>query len=250
MNSYTFGYRNTQLSRSLNSFYFKGLVVPLLGKYLVFTITMVSISICLTIFILNIHYRTPELYKPMPRIIHNVFLIYLPKLLLMKTIEEEERTVTELKRRSLLDTGLESIKKLSTIYETSLTLNKDPVRLLPHNEKPILINIKKVAYISSSSNNREKRLAKPNKFQILIKENIFYLTEIINFLENDHKDKMVIQQWRLLANILDQVTFLLFGSAFLIGTLYIFLQAPSLYYGQFNRSETNICVVSDEDILS
>ena len=66
------------------------MVVPLLGKYLVFTITMVSISICLTIFILNIHYRTPELYKPMSDSTKNIFLIYLPKLLFMKTIDEEE----------------------------------------------------------------------------------------------------------------------------------------------------------------
>jgi hypothetical protein len=220
------------------------LVVPLLGKYLVFTITMVSISICLTIFILNIHYRTPELYSPMPRIIHDIFLIYLPKLLFMKTIIEEEKTVTELKRLSLLDSGVNSIKKLSTIYETSLTLNKDPVHLLPRNQKPFLLDMKKLKF------NKENKRAKTNKSHQLIKENIFYLTEIIRFLENDHKDKMVIQQWRLLANILDQVTFLIFGSAFLIGTLYIFLQAPSLYYGQFSRSESNICVVSDEDIFN
>ena len=180
----------------------------------------------------------------MPRIIHNIFLIYLPKLLFMKTIIQEENTVTELKRLSLLDSSMSSIKKLSTIYETSLTLSKDPVRLLPRNQKPILLNARKLTY------NKEKKGEKQNKVHQLIKENIFYLTEIIAFLENDHKDKMVIQQWRLLANILDQVTFLLFGSAFLIGTLYIFLQAPSLYYGQFSRSESNICVVSDEDILS
>jgi nicotinic acetylcholine receptor, invertebrate len=66
------------------------LVVPLLGKYLVFTITMVSLSICVTIYILNIHFRTPQLYNRMPNIIRKIFLIYLPRLLLLNNINDEE----------------------------------------------------------------------------------------------------------------------------------------------------------------
>lgn len=46
----------TLKSQSFKTIYLN-LVVPLLGKYLVFTITMVSLSICSTIYILNIHHR-------------------------------------------------------------------------------------------------------------------------------------------------------------------------------------------------
>ena len=59
------------------------LVVPLLGKYLVFTIQMVSLSIFLTIFTINIHNRTPSLHNKMPELVRNIFLNHLARFLLV-----------------------------------------------------------------------------------------------------------------------------------------------------------------------
>ncbi len=215
------------------------MVVPLLGKYLVFTITMVSISICLTIFILNIHYRTPELYKPMSDSTKNIFLIYLPKLLFMKTIDEEETTESELKRLSLLTSSYDSMKKLSSIYEKTSSFFKNSYDL-HHQLKQTELDKKKVATV------KKKKIKLSRPLKKLITENIFYLNEIINFMENDFNAKKIIQQWRLLAFVLDRVVFLLFGSAFLIGTFYIFLQAPSLYYTRV-LSDNYICVLSEDE---
>jgi nicotinic acetylcholine receptor len=39
------------------------LVIPLLGKYLLFTLILVNLSILLTIFILNLHHRKPSTHK-------------------------------------------------------------------------------------------------------------------------------------------------------------------------------------------
>ena len=39
------------------------LVIPLLGKYLLFTLILVNLSIFLTIFILNLHHRKPSTHK-------------------------------------------------------------------------------------------------------------------------------------------------------------------------------------------
>ncbi len=41
-----------------------GLVIPLIGKYLLFTMGLVSLSILKTIFVLNLHNRTPD--RPAP----------------------------------------------------------------------------------------------------------------------------------------------------------------------------------------
>ncbi len=62
------------------------LVVPLIGKYLLFTMILVTLSIMVTVFVLNIHFRSTVTHK-MPPWVKRVFLHVLPKLLLMRRPE-------------------------------------------------------------------------------------------------------------------------------------------------------------------
>jgi len=59
------------------------LVIPLLGKYLLFTLILVNLSIFLTIFILNLHHRKPSTHK-MPIWMKRVFIQILPKILFIE----------------------------------------------------------------------------------------------------------------------------------------------------------------------
>ncbi len=59
------------------------LVIPLLGKYLLFTLILVNLSIIITIIILNIHSRQYSTTH-MSSWLRNILLIYLPKMLFMK----------------------------------------------------------------------------------------------------------------------------------------------------------------------
>ena len=59
------------------------LATPLIGKYLLFTMVLVTCSIISTVFVLNIHFRTPATHVMSPWI-RELFLIVLPRLLLMK----------------------------------------------------------------------------------------------------------------------------------------------------------------------
>ncbi|CAF0856859.1 unnamed protein product [Brachionus calyciflorus] len=59
------------------------LVIPLLGKYLLFTLILVNLSILLSIFILNLHHRNPKTHK-MPLWMRNLLLEVLPKYLFIK----------------------------------------------------------------------------------------------------------------------------------------------------------------------
>lgn len=58
-------------------------VIPLLGKYLLFTLVIVNLSIIITIITLNVHFRRHPTTHMSP-LIRRILLIYLPKLLLMK----------------------------------------------------------------------------------------------------------------------------------------------------------------------
>lgn len=59
------------------------LVIPLVGEYLLFTMIFVTLSIVVTVFVLNIHYRTPTTHT-MPQWVKMVFLQLLPQVLMMK----------------------------------------------------------------------------------------------------------------------------------------------------------------------
>ena len=59
------------------------LVVPLIGKYLLFTMILVTLSIVVTVVVLNIHFRSPLTHQ-MPPWVRRVFLHVLPKLLWMR----------------------------------------------------------------------------------------------------------------------------------------------------------------------
>nr|XP_020452020.1 neuronal acetylcholine receptor subunit alpha-3-like [Monopterus albus] len=59
------------------------LVIPLIGEYLLFTMIFVTLSIVITVFVLNVHYRTPMTHT-MPEWVRTVFLGVLPRAMLMR----------------------------------------------------------------------------------------------------------------------------------------------------------------------
>uniref|UniRef100_A0A670Z0P0 Acetylcholine receptor subunit alpha n=1 Tax=Pseudonaja textilis TaxID=8673 RepID=A0A670Z0P0_PSETE len=58
------------------------LVIPLIGEYLLFTMLFVTLSIVITVFVLNVHYRTPRTHT-MPEWVRVVFLKFLPRIMFM-----------------------------------------------------------------------------------------------------------------------------------------------------------------------
>jgi nicotinic acetylcholine receptor, invertebrate len=54
------------------------LTVPLLGKYLLFTMVLVTLSVVVTIAVLNVNFRSPVTHKMAPWV-NKVFIKTLPK---------------------------------------------------------------------------------------------------------------------------------------------------------------------------
>lgn len=67
------------------------LVIPLIGEYLLFTMIFVTLSIVITVFVLNVHYRTPKTHT-MPGWVRSVFLGMLPRVMFMtRPVREPEK---------------------------------------------------------------------------------------------------------------------------------------------------------------
>jgi len=59
------------------------LVVPLLGKFVLFTMILDTFSICVTVVVLNVHFRSPQTHTMAPWV-RRVFIHILPRLLVMR----------------------------------------------------------------------------------------------------------------------------------------------------------------------
>uniref|UniRef100_A0A8B9HSY1 Cholinergic receptor, nicotinic, alpha 4b n=1 Tax=Astyanax mexicanus TaxID=7994 RepID=A0A8B9HSY1_ASTMX len=59
------------------------LVIPLIGEYLLFTMIFVTLSIIITVFVLNVHHRSSRTHR-MPHWVRQLFLQLVPRYLFMK----------------------------------------------------------------------------------------------------------------------------------------------------------------------
>uniref|UniRef100_A0A182MCM3 Nicotinic acetylcholine receptor alpha 1 subunit n=1 Tax=Anopheles culicifacies TaxID=139723 RepID=A0A182MCM3_9DIPT len=65
------------------------LTVPLLGKYLLFTMMLVTLSVVVTIAVLNVNFRSPVTHRMAPWV-HRVFIELLPKVLCIERPKKED----------------------------------------------------------------------------------------------------------------------------------------------------------------
>ncbi|XP_071403658.1 neuronal acetylcholine receptor subunit alpha-2-like, partial [Centroberyx affinis] len=68
------------------------LVIPLIGEYLLFTMIFVTLSIVITVFVLNVHHRSSATHA-MPRWVRALFLSAVPRWLCMKRPPPDLRSV-------------------------------------------------------------------------------------------------------------------------------------------------------------
>ncbi|CAG0922816.1 unnamed protein product [Notodromas monacha] len=81
------------------------LSVPLLGRYLLFTMFMVGASVLLTILVLNIHYRKPSTHRMAPWV-RQFFIHMFPKAMCMNTPDELKEGSPRKKKKKKSKTGM------------------------------------------------------------------------------------------------------------------------------------------------
>ncbi|XP_060895341.1 neuronal acetylcholine receptor subunit alpha-3 isoform X2 [Labrus mixtus] len=92
------------------------LVIPLIGEYLLFTMIFVTLSIVITVFVLNVHYRTPKT-NTMPCWVRTVFLGLLPKVMFMIRPEREPENVTVASSAQMIHSRPCAIHSSSTLQK-------------------------------------------------------------------------------------------------------------------------------------
>ncbi|XP_013406862.1 acetylcholine receptor subunit alpha-like 1 [Lingula anatina] len=177
------------------------LVVPLIGKYLLFTMILVSLSIIVTVVVLNVHFRSPSTHVMSPWV-KKVFLQILPRLLMMRRpTPEGEKTPKVMVR----------------------TCNGVEVREIfgdrRHSREESLLR----------GQDDRNSVLKNRKYSSEVRRALEGVAFISDHLKSEDLEDMVKEDWRYVAMVLDRLFLWIFTTACLVGTLGIILQAPTLY---------------------
>ncbi|KAJ0178750.1 hypothetical protein K1T71_005525 [Dendrolimus kikuchii] len=175
------------------------LVVPLLGKYLIFAMILVSISICVTVVVLNVHFRSPQTHRMAPWV-KRVFIHILPRLLFMKRPQYKFDTTSCLVHGSSEGGGAGLGGLAGASEEEVLSPVPDPPPGFSHSACPPEVH--KTCFC------------------------VRFIAEHTRMLEDSTKVK---EDWKYVAMVLDRLFLWIFTLAVLVGTAGIILQAPTLY---------------------
>lgn len=197
------------------------LAVPLLGKYLLFTMSLVTSSIWVTVCVLNVHFRSPSTHKMSP-CMRKVFLQWMPKLLIMRrttySVPEYDDNQPPRGYTSEMEIQLNMMEPFRTDFKVT---NRDPSSVLQNPDQ----DEKMKAHSSMTfSKNMTPRSLSQNVLEAL--QGVRFIAQHIRDAD---KDKEIIEDWKFISMVLDRFFLWVFTIACIGGTCGIIFQAPSLY---------------------
>jgi nicotinic acetylcholine receptor len=235
------------------------LVVPLLGKFVLFTMILDTFSICVTVVVLNIHFRSPQTHTMAPWV-RRVFIHILPRLLVMRRPQPQNKMFINHTHQEkyigkpcngidLPDMNYDAIKReLLPMLNNKEFHNKE--EHIDHHGSGIRGYMSEdkrnngMSFETSSCKLHGEFTFNPT-FSPLAGSNIFdaaddsfcpelvravegvrYIAEITRREEDSNKVK---EDWKYVAMVLDRLFLWIFTIAVIVGTAGIILQAPTLY---------------------
>jgi len=201
------------------------LVVPLLGKFVLFTMILDTFSICVTVVVLNVHFRSPQTHTMAPWV-RRVFIHILPRLLVMRRPGNHESTVIK-----------EDIDKKIVECETTLISGEYKYchAIQDFRKKPTGSGLERTMYddvgvLISNKLDFDDNIMLTNQLSCSeiyrALDGVRYIAECTKREEDSNKVK---EDWKYVAMVLDRLFLWIFTVAVLVGSAGIILQAPALY---------------------
>ncbi|KFQ58770.1 Neuronal acetylcholine receptor subunit alpha-2, partial [Pelecanus crispus] len=172
------------------------LVIPLIGEYLLFTMIFVTLSIIITVFVLNVHHRSPSTHT-MPHWVRSFFLDFIPRWLFMKrppALPPPEGTAGHQGAQCRYGCGRQAGK----------TSGVSAPRVPPKEEEEV-------------GSDRERMLS-PSILKAL--QGVQYIAD---HLRAEDADFSVKEDWKYVAMVIDRIFLWMFIIVCLLGTVGLFL---------------------------
>ncbi|KAG8199973.1 hypothetical protein JTE90_006217 [Oedothorax gibbosus] len=206
------------------------LAMPLLGKYLLFTMILVTLSVVFAVAVLNVHFRSPSFHNMPKNWVRRLFIDILPKVLLMRspqyTDHHMHRNNMEARRKQ---NAKKSSKKSKT--KTDVPIDSKVARMIRESSSSLL-DLRSCSdpedpglVIRELDSSPTERRRYPRQILKSIHNAMF----IAQHIDNEDDFDTVKDEWKYVAMVLDRLFLWMFTGACVIGTAGIFLQAPLLY---------------------
>ncbi|XP_028922041.1 neuronal acetylcholine receptor subunit alpha-6 [Ornithorhynchus anatinus] len=188
------------------------LVIPLVGEYLLFTMIFVTLSIVVTVFVLNIHYRTPTTHT-MPRWVKTVFLKLLPRVLMMKRpLEKKVEKFSDKDSKGFA----RKLAKMNYGEDAKSIKERGCCQCNPSNE--LSSNKRRLSYHSL------KWMTELLQYSSEVTDVIDSVQFIAENMRNQNETKEVEDDWKYVAMVVDRVFLWVFIIVCVFGTAGLFLQ--------------------------
>ncbi|XP_039253979.2 neuronal acetylcholine receptor subunit alpha-7-like [Styela clava] len=176
--------------------------IPLLGRYFLFSVIMVTLSVVTSVLSMNLHHTSPATSEGMPVWIELVFLEFLPKILLMRI---PPKTKTQNDTMEKVGNGTDELPLMKVgerlgSFQNDFQQNKDPNTVL-----------------AMQLRHSEKQITKM----------CGDLHDIVQSMKDEEEDDVVAVKWRFAARVMDRFCLVFFILFFLLSTLFTVGMPPA-----------------------
>ncbi|XP_063046432.1 neuronal acetylcholine receptor subunit non-alpha-2-like [Engraulis encrasicolus] len=172
-------------------------VIPLIGEYLLFIMIFVTLSIIVTVFVINVHHRSSATYHPMSPWVRGLFLQRLPRLLCMRG-HADRYHYPELEPMS---------------PET----------------KPKSGSRRSGSRSGGGGSSQEDKEEDEHALMSMLERATYSVRYISRHIRKEHFIREVVQDWKFVAQVLDRIFLWVFLTVSVLGTILIFTPAVSLF---------------------
>ncbi|XP_021913497.1 acetylcholine receptor subunit beta-like 1 [Zootermopsis nevadensis] len=215
------------------------LVLPLIAKYLLFTFIMNTVSILVTVIIINWNFRGPRTHR-MPPWIRAMFLYYLPIVLLMKRPKKTRlRWMMEMPGMSAPphpSYGSPAELPKHTVPSATSRNKVELMELSDLHHPNCKINRKSSAELGGSgagSGAVGGRRESESSDSLLLSPEASKATEAVEFiaehLRNEDQYIQIREDWKYVAMVIDRLQLYIFFLVTTAGTIGILMDAPHIF---------------------
>ena len=134
------------------------LLIPLIGRYLLFTMVLVTFSILTTVIVLNVHYRAPSTHRMQPWI-RRVFLEIIPPILYMKRPKDAKKPS---KKRKSKETGTNCNSiEMKEMHHREMAVRQREGKDVYSNHTPVGYSHRSLSTVSEETDGAQAQTTKP-----------------------------------------------------------------------------------------
>uniref|UniRef100_A0A3P8W2Z4 Cholinergic receptor, nicotinic, beta 5a n=1 Tax=Cynoglossus semilaevis TaxID=244447 RepID=A0A3P8W2Z4_CYNSE len=214
------------------------LAVPLIGKYLMFTMVLVTFSTVCTVCVLNVHHRSPSTHH-MPEWVKKLFLVQLPTFLLMRRPGSSNVRDKLCRKYALPNSTSRNCmgkKQYSNIHLGGIRPDTDSIYVNEDLAQKYCWRMSNLPEDCAGVSESPRLLA--SQWDMDLEEAVDGVKYIAEHMRTEEDDEGIIEDWKYVAMVIDRLFLWIFILVCVVGTLGLFLQPLIQSYNIPTADET------------